>query len=61
MVSTNAGGDPRVLLAMNAVLSSLFVALVLYLSEFAGITEFTPERFVVLTALLIVLTYFVTR
>lgn len=61
MAGTNQSGDPRVLVAMNVVLSSLFVALLLYASEVAGITEFTLERFAFLAALLILLTHLVTR
>ncbi|WP_435348218.1 hypothetical protein [Haloarchaeobius sp. HRN-SO-5] len=54
-------GDPRVLFVMNLVLSAVFAALILWGSEFVGVTEFTLGRFVVFTALLMVITHLATR
>ncbi|WP_435319799.1 hypothetical protein [Haloarchaeobius sp. TZWSO28] len=54
-------GDPRVHFVMNFVLSAVFAAVVLWGSEFIGVTEFTPGRFVVFTGIMMVLTYLATR
>jgi len=56
-----AEGDPRVHFVINLVLSAVFAAVVLWGSEFVGITEFTPGRLAVFTALLMIITYLATR
>lgn len=54
-------GDWRVHLLINLVLSAVFSAVVLWGSEFVGITEFTPGRFVVFTGLIMLITHLATR
>lgn len=54
-------GDPRVHFVINLVLSAVFAAVVLWGSEFVGLTEFTPGRFALFTALLMLITYLATR
>ncbi|WP_435334211.1 hypothetical protein [Haloarchaeobius sp. TZWWS8] len=54
-------GDPRVLLVMNLVLSATFAAVVLWGSEFVGVTAFTLDRFVVFTGLMMIITHLATR
>lgn len=57
----NSQGDPRVLFVMNLVLSALFASVVVWGLDYVGIFAFSPERVAVAAALLMVLTYFVTR
>ncbi|MFB6123781.1 MAG: hypothetical protein ABEJ78_10025 [Haloferacaceae archaeon] len=52
-------GDPRVLLAMNVVLSSIFAIVVVWGLDFVGVLPFTPRNVVGLAAVLVVLTYLV--
>lgn len=52
-------GDPKVAAVLNVVLSALFAYIVLWLSDFVGILEFTLERFVVFALIIIILTFFV--
>jgi hypothetical protein len=54
-------GDPRVHFVINLVLSSVFAAVVLWGSEFVGLTVFTPGRWAVFTLLLMIITYLATR
>jgi len=54
-------GDPRVHLAMNAVLSGLFSYVVLRGYEFAGGAAFTWRNFALLTLALMALTFLVVR
>jgi hypothetical protein len=54
-------GDPRVHLVINLVFSALFAAVVLWGSEFVGVTVFTLDRFVVFTLLLMLITHLATR
>ena len=54
-------GNPVVLLVLNVVLSSLFAYTVLWLSDLAGITEFTIQRFVGFALIIMVLTFVMTR
>lgn len=53
-------GDPRVLLVMNVVLSAAFAWLLLVASGIIGLAGFSWQRFVALTALLVLLTHVVT-
>lgn len=57
----SSGGDPRVLLALNVLLSGTFAYVVLWLSELVGITTVTWGRWLTFTLVLIVLTHLVTR
>lgn len=57
----NSQGDPRVLLAMNLVLSSAFSALVVWGLSFVGILEFGWQPVAVLAALLVIVTHIVVR
>ena len=54
-------GDPRVLLALNVLLSGTFAFVVLWLSELVGITTVTWVRWLAFTLVLVVLTYLVTK
>ena len=54
-------GDPRVHFAMNLVLSAVFAAVILWGSEFVGVTTFTLGRFAVFTLLLMLITHLATR
>jgi hypothetical protein len=54
-------GDPRVHFGINLVLSAVFAGVVLWGSELVGLTEFTPGRFALFTALLMLITYLATR
>lgn len=60
MSNPNSQGDPRVLFVMNVVLSSAFAAMALWAGSFAGIVEFTIDRFVFMTLLIVLLTHVVT-
>lgn len=57
----NSKGDPRVLFVMNLVLSTAFAAFVVWGLSFIGVLEFGWQNVAVLTALLMVVTYVVTR
>ena len=54
-------GDPRVHFLINLVLSATFSAVVLWGSDFVGVTEFTLGRFAAFTGLLMLITYLATR
>lgn len=54
-------GDPRVLFALNAVLSALFAYTVLWLSDFVGITTLTLGRVAGFALVLMVITHLLTR
>ncbi|MFC7156420.1 hypothetical protein ACFQPA_13305 [Halomarina halobia] len=54
-------GDPRVLLAMNIVLSAAFAAVVLWGLEYLDAYRFTFVNFAALTLALVVLTHVVTQ
>ena len=54
-------GNPVVLLVLNVVLSAFFAYTVLWLSDLAGITEFTLQRFVGFMLIIMVLTFVMTR
>lgn len=58
---SSSKGDPRVLFVLNAILSAAFVYVVLGLAALANVTEFTWIRFVVLTLLLMTITYLMTH
>jgi hypothetical protein len=58
---TDSDGDPRVLFALNAALSSLFAAVVVWGLSFVGVVEFTPRAVAALAAVLVVLTHLVVR
>ncbi len=57
----NSDGDPRVLFALNAALSSLFAAIVVWGLSFVGVVEFTPLAVAALAAVLVGLTHLVVR
>jgi len=59
MAETKPQGDPRVLVVLNVVLSSLFVWTVLTLAEFGGAIAFTWELFALLTTGLVIVTHLV--
>jgi uncharacterized membrane protein len=52
-------GDPRVLLVMNVVLSSIFATVVVWGLDVVGALTFTTRNVVGLAAVLVVLTYLV--
>ncbi|WP_290815683.1 hypothetical protein [Halovivax sp.] len=54
-------GDPRVLFALNAILSAAFAGIVLTLADLGGAVEFTWMRLLVLTLVIMALTYLVTH
>jgi len=54
-------GNPVVLLVLNLLLSAVFAYTVLWLSDLAGITEFTLERVLAFTLILMILTFVITR
>lgn len=54
-------GDPRVLFAMNLVLSSAFATGIVWGLEFVGLVGFTVWNVASLTLLLMAVTYLVTR
>ena len=54
-------GDPRVLLALNLVLSTLFAYVILWGLDFIGAVEWSIPRFVVGALALVLLTHVVTR
>ncbi|UTF54997.1 hypothetical protein [Natronosalvus rutilus] len=58
--ASSSRGDPRVLLAMNAVLSTLFAMTVVWGLAFAGILEFTLVNVATAIILLFTVTYAVT-
>ena len=57
----NSKGDPRVLFAMNLVLSSAFSALVVWGLSFVGVLEFGWQQVAVLAALLVLVTHVVVQ
>jgi hypothetical protein len=58
---TESQGDPRVLLAMNLVLSSLFAWVVVWGLSFIDVLGFSWLRVAGLAFLLVVVTYAVTH
>jgi hypothetical protein len=54
-------GDPRVLIVMNLVLSSVFAVVVLWGFDFLGLVPFTPLNAATLAVLLVGVTYLVTK
>lgn len=52
-------GDPRVLFAMNAVLSGLFTSIVVFGLDFIGLLEFTWPTVALGTTVLMLLTWVV--
>jgi hypothetical protein len=54
-------GDPRVLIAMNVVLSSLFAAGIVWGLSFIGLVTLTVWNVASLGVLLMAVTYVVTR
>ncbi|WP_248895878.1 hypothetical protein [Haloplanus halobius] len=54
-------GDPRVLFVMNAVLSSLFAATVVWGLSFLDVVAFSPWTVASLALLLMAITHLVTR
>lgn len=57
----NSKGDPRVLFVMNLVLSTAFAWFVIWGLSFIDALAFSWQRVAVLAALLMVVTYAVTR
>ena len=55
----NPDGDPRVLFVLNAALSSLFAAVVVWGLSFVGVVAFTPRAVAALAAALVALTHLV--
>ncbi|MFA1609810.1 hypothetical protein [Halobellus rubicundus] len=60
-METTSEGDPRVLFAMNLVLSSIFAAVVIWGLSFADIAAFTPVNVASLALVVMAVTYVVTR
>ncbi|QIB76263.1 hypothetical protein GL213_01350 [Halogeometricum borinquense] len=56
-----SSGDPRVLFAMNLVLSSVFAAVVVWGLDFIGMLELTFVNVASLALVLMAVTYLVTR
>ena len=54
-------GDPRVLFAMNTILSFVFAAVVVWGLSFLELARFTPTNVATLALLLMALTYLITR
>lgn len=54
-------GDPRVLFAMNAVLSSVFATAVMWGLSYVDLANFTVWNVATLAALLMAMTHLVTR
>ncbi|WP_440763866.1 hypothetical protein [Natronorubrum sp. DTA7] len=54
-------GDPRVLVAMNAVLSTLFAAMFVWGADLVGALEFGVATVAVVAVAVFVLTHVVTR
>lgn len=54
-------GDPRVLFAMNLVLSTAFAAVVLWALDYVGSVAFTLTNLAIGAGVLMALTYVVTR
>ena len=54
-------GDPRVLVVLNLVLSSLFAVGMVWGLDFVGLIPFTPWNVATLAVLLVGVTYLVTR
>ena len=57
----NSKGDPRVLFVMNLALSTAFASFVVWGLSFVDLIPFSWQRVAVLAALLMVVTYAVTR
>jgi hypothetical protein len=57
----NSKGDPRVLFAMNLVLSTVFAYAVIWGLSFIDLLSFAWRSVGILTALLMILTYLVVR
>ncbi|UPW01725.1 hypothetical protein M0R88_06385 [Halorussus gelatinilyticus] len=57
----NSTGDPRVLFAMNLVLSAAFSWVLVSALSFVGVTPFSWRRVALTTAGLVVLTYVVVE
>jgi hypothetical protein len=57
---SSSQGDPRVLFAMNVVLSTLFAAAVVFGLDFIGVLSFGPVTVGLAAAALVVLTHLVT-
>lgn len=57
----NSQGDPRVLFAMNLLLSSAFATLVIWVLSFVGVLSFDWRSVAVLAGLLMIVTHVVTR
>ena len=55
--ASGSSGDPRVLLAMNAILSTLFALVVTWGLAFVGAYEFTLVNVATLAAILFAVTY----
>ena len=59
--STASRGDPRVLFAMNLVLSSVFATVVVWGLDFLGLSELTLVNVASLALVVMAVTYLVTR
>ena len=57
---TSSQGDPRVLLVMNAVLSTLFAVSIVWGLSFVGLLDFSPLNVATAVILLFTVTYAVT-
>ncbi|MFB6090050.1 MAG: hypothetical protein ABEJ97_03240 [Halobellus sp.] len=60
-METTSEGDPRVLFAMNLVLSSVFATVVVWGLSFVEIAPFTPVNVASLALVLMAATYLITR
>ncbi|SFR32045.1 hypothetical protein [Halogeometricum limi] len=59
--NTASRGDPRVLFAMNLVLSSVFASVVVWGLDLVGLLELTFVNVASLALVLMAVTYLVTR
>ncbi|MFC4359761.1 hypothetical protein ACFO0N_17590 [Halobium salinum] len=59
--ASRSAGDPRVLFVINAVLSTVFAGTVVWGLDFLGILPFTWPTVLSFAAVLVAITYLVTR
>ena len=60
-METTSQGDPRVLFAMNLVLSSIFASVVMWGLDAAAIAQFTLVNVASLALVIMAATYLITR
>ncbi len=59
-MEASPSGHPVVLFGLNAVLSTLFAFLTLYLGSLVGVTEVTPIRVAMLTLILMLIAHVIS-